>query len=459
MSVENSNGIIPSATSSTGFYNIGKVSRIEDGNTLQSLSIDYGPDFQRWSSQTVTQNDINLYRGYCGHEMLNDFDVINMNGRLYDPVLGCFLSPDNYVQMPGNSQNFNRYSYCLNNPLKYTDPSGEIFGIDDFLFFSVVSGAMMGAMHAEMSGKSVWKGALFGALGGAATYGVGSVFGSVGSFGHEVLRAGAHGLSASLFNGLAGQNAFSGFVSGLGGSLIGSFSQAVHLPDWALMSSTAAMGGIVSMASGGDFYQGALNGLQIGAFNFAEHDIITYYKDQQGHTCGMIQEVTVYPNSQAEQFIKTASTYNALASSMMVIEGMNDYAGKCRIGTNGKIYLPKAHGQFYGNQYVKTRLLRNLSHLGAFERVFTVGEDYAQLQAAYIADGNTFGDNCKRYVAGAVGREIGSWGGRLLGSSLGTIGGMGVASVPLGIGGSFAGDYFGGELGTVVGQCVYNIFK
>jgi hypothetical protein len=41
-------------------------------------------------------------------------------------MMGRFLSPDNYVQEPDNSQNFNRYSYCLNNPLKYTDPNGEI---------------------------------------------------------------------------------------------------------------------------------------------------------------------------------------------------------------------------------------------------------------------------------------------------------------------------------------------
>ena len=55
------------------------------------------------------------------------------NGRVYDPATELFLSPDNYVQEPWNSQNFNRYSYCLNNPLKYTDSDGEWFGIDDLL--------------------------------------------------------------------------------------------------------------------------------------------------------------------------------------------------------------------------------------------------------------------------------------------------------------------------------------
>ncbi len=38
------------------------------------------------------------------------------------------LSPDNYVQNPENTQNYNRYSYCMNNPLKYVDPSGENYG-------------------------------------------------------------------------------------------------------------------------------------------------------------------------------------------------------------------------------------------------------------------------------------------------------------------------------------------
>ena len=47
-----------------------------------------------------------------------------MNGRMYDPVIGRVLSPDNFVQDPTNTQSYNRYSYCLNNPLRYTDPSG-----------------------------------------------------------------------------------------------------------------------------------------------------------------------------------------------------------------------------------------------------------------------------------------------------------------------------------------------
>ena len=65
-------------------------------------------------------------RGYTGHEHLPEFDLINMNGRLYDPKLGRMLAPDNYVQNIENPQNHNRYSYVMNNPLKFTDPNGEL---------------------------------------------------------------------------------------------------------------------------------------------------------------------------------------------------------------------------------------------------------------------------------------------------------------------------------------------
>ena len=64
-------------------------------------------------------------RGFTGHEHYADLKVINMNGRLYDPVIARFFSPDNFVQVPDFTQSYNRYSYCLNNPLQYVDPSGE----------------------------------------------------------------------------------------------------------------------------------------------------------------------------------------------------------------------------------------------------------------------------------------------------------------------------------------------
>lgn len=50
-----------------------------------------------------------------------------MNGRIYDPTLGRFLQADPHIQAPNNTQSYNRYSYVLNNPMSYTDPSGYFF--------------------------------------------------------------------------------------------------------------------------------------------------------------------------------------------------------------------------------------------------------------------------------------------------------------------------------------------
>ena len=82
----------------------------------------YGPD---------NQPELLLGRGYTGHEHLSWFGLVNMNARLYDPAVGRFLSPDPIIQAPDNTQNYNRYSYCLNNPLRYIDP----WGLSDIVYY------------------------------------------------------------------------------------------------------------------------------------------------------------------------------------------------------------------------------------------------------------------------------------------------------------------------------------
>ncbi len=76
--------------------------------------------------KTIDSEIIN--RGFTGHEHIDEFDFIHMNGRIYDPVIGRFLSADPNIFHPFLTQNFNRYSYTMNNPLKYIDPSGYDVG-------------------------------------------------------------------------------------------------------------------------------------------------------------------------------------------------------------------------------------------------------------------------------------------------------------------------------------------
>ena len=83
-------------------------------------------DPNTWANYTAndTYSKPMFDRGFTGHEHLYDFGLINMNGRMYDPITSSFLSVDQYVGSPGNAQGFNRYAYCSNNPLRYVDPSG-----------------------------------------------------------------------------------------------------------------------------------------------------------------------------------------------------------------------------------------------------------------------------------------------------------------------------------------------
>ena len=100
------------------------------GNLLQELSFDaWGNrrDPNTWRAYTTTPPTPLFDRGFTGHEHLYGFGLINMNGRVYDPVVSRMLSPDNFIQAPDFSQSFNRYSYVTNNPLKYTDPSGNSY--------------------------------------------------------------------------------------------------------------------------------------------------------------------------------------------------------------------------------------------------------------------------------------------------------------------------------------------
>lgn len=108
---------------------LGSITQLADsnGSLTQELSFDPWGNLRNpadWSFNNMP-TDYLFDRGFTGHEHLDNFSLVNMNGRVYDPLLGRMLSPDKYIQAPDYTQNLNRYSYCFNNPLKYTDPTGN----------------------------------------------------------------------------------------------------------------------------------------------------------------------------------------------------------------------------------------------------------------------------------------------------------------------------------------------
>jgi RHS repeat-associated protein len=109
---------------------LGTITHLKNGsNPADEYSFDaWGRrrDKDDWTMTLTSEPALFADRGFTAHEYLEDFKLYNMNGRLYDPVVGRFLNADPFIQDAGFTQNYNRYSYCLNNPLKYSDPSGYI---------------------------------------------------------------------------------------------------------------------------------------------------------------------------------------------------------------------------------------------------------------------------------------------------------------------------------------------
>ncbi len=283
----------------------------------------FDAEYDVWGKQEVYLNDIGFQRGYTGHEMLDEFDIINMNGRLYDPTIARFLSPDNYVQAPDNSQSFNRYSYCLNNPLKYTDPSGEIFGIDDTFFAFAIYGIASSMMQTKAMGgsaKDVWKAGGISLLASVGTYGIGSGCTALAKLGMstagvELIRAGAHGLNSGLIASLQGNNFGKAFATGALSSGMGSFAQYSGWNSGAVLASTTAMGGVAAWSMGDSFLEGALRGFEIGMFNHIVHKEgdVTYAvtgPQDGGYSFGIsIKD----PNSQA---LSLGSMFGVMGSSI-----------------------------------------------------------------------------------------------------------------------------------------------
>jgi hypothetical protein len=175
-----------------------------------------------------------------------------MNGRVYDPDLGRFLSPDPNVQFVADLQSYNRYTYAANNPLRYTDPTGYFIdpGFDIFvgvvltvasvavcaasegaacpLAFAVV-GAIYGTASAINSGAGFeqsmavgFTGFFLGQLGGAAT---GAIGGGLATqiVGGAISGAASSAIMTETFGGGKGlgTNILTGALTGAAGAAFG----------------------------------------------------------------------------------------------------------------------------------------------------------------------------------------------------------------------------------------------
>ncbi len=256
-------------------------------------------------------------RGFTSHEHIDELGLINMNARLYDPQTARFLSADSFIQDSNLTLSHNRYIYVMNNPLKYTDPSGHFW---NFIVGAIISyaasqsdnpfirtlgmiagGAMMGGafggeslfastLHTKMAAGFVMgginggdaQGAILGAMSAGLTYGIGhggeidAITGETTSyFDSFVGTAVAHGTAQGLIAEASGGSFQSGFAAGFSGHLAGGLTeglsaQALGSEAAAIISQTtivATLGGLASKATGGSFEDGAYRAATVHLFN------------------------------------------------------------------------------------------------------------------------------------------------------------------------------------------------
>ncbi|MCB1622882.1 MAG: hypothetical protein KDI44_19365, partial [Thiothrix sp.] len=283
-----------------------------NGNKLEDLS------FSAWGSRQAASFDPNapitpaldllhdyaLTMGFTGHEHDDVFGFINMKGRLYDPVLGRFLSADPFVQFANNTQSYNRYSYVLNNPLSFTDPSGYLLsGLKHFIqkntdairtvvalatilipgmqlttlmaingiTAAVLTGVATGSLEAGLAAGFVsWattglSAGLTGAIAGGIPEAVGTI---------SLARSIAHGVAQGAMSVLQGGKFKHGFVSGFFGHVGKNLGTALGFGELGTQQGKSArtfiaalVGGTVSERTGGKFANGAMTAAIVHLYN------------------------------------------------------------------------------------------------------------------------------------------------------------------------------------------------
>jgi len=151
--------------------------------------------------------------GYTGQRQLDAGmgGLMDYNARFYSPMLGRFIQPDTVIPDPGGSQGWNRYSYVLNNPISYNDPSGHCAEPITFVLCAAAIGAVVSVaidayVTTQVNHESYsWEQAGKAAAGGAVAGAVGATVGLAGAAiaGTSLVATVATGAVAGAISGQA----------------------------------------------------------------------------------------------------------------------------------------------------------------------------------------------------------------------------------------------------------------
>jgi RHS repeat-associated protein len=294
------------------------------------------------------------HRGFTSHEHIKELGLVNMNARLYDPVIGRFVSADSVIPDASDPLAYNRYIYVKNNPMMYRDPTGHWWQavaffvgahLTDNQALQQLSTAVLAATLGGADGvfgftgeatfgkvaftaakttatitylqtgnlKATVKAAAFSALSAGVTHHIGHGLDLKGITDNWVGKATLHGLAQGVINDLRGDKFAAGFVSGLASHASGKLSDG--LDDGASTAIAMVSGYIGAEAAGGDGFQGALNAAVVHLYNAlgGDDERVT---DSEELRVGKVRFVPSPPISVQEEYISGGSNgmYETLAS-------------------------------------------------------------------------------------------------------------------------------------------------
>ncbi|MGH1519542.1 RHS repeat-associated core domain-containing protein [Chryseobacterium sp. JK1] len=307
---------------------LGSILAISDeaGNKLEQRHFDAWGNFthlQIGNGAIITDKNIIdstsllVDRGYTSHEHFAEVGIIHMNGRLYDPLLRRFLNADENIQDPTNTQNYNKYGYVMNNPLMFNDPTGEeivtLLGISmAAIVKAIIIGAAVGlaayTLSLAVTGNfdqwnllGAFKATFTGAISGAVTFGIGSLFSgaggcittasqvlkeSIGNVGLAIVQAGTHAIAQGILSSVQGEaflsSAASGFFGSLGASAFGAIAKGAANTTVGTVFFGALSGGVGAELTGGNFWQGVVIGGIVAGLNHGLHSTDSPFANDNG---------------------------------------------------------------------------------------------------------------------------------------------------------------------------------